>query len=393
MLDIHVINSIYGAEKTLAILIIRIFFKNASTEEANEFINNNNIKWNLFYNIIKGHSIRPVVYYTSLQNQIKIDPSIVEILKEDISHITIRRFQQLKKTIEIYETLKGKDIDVIPYKGINFCLGYYPSIEFRESVDLDFLVDSKDVLEIKKTFESKGYECYTDVPDSYLNYLFKFAKDLCFFSKRDDLGFRFSIEIHWKLLEPSNGKFVSFYYLKNNLSKRKLGIHEIPELNETSNFLAYYSHHCIQDPLFKLKYLIDLGLMVQNTNRNINWSEVNKVLIEFKQEKNFSACINTLSDIVGINFDNFSLKQTNHKILIDNVLEYPITKHYSKQYFKLFFTFKNNLIEKIKTLTRFVFYALLPTPGDIITFKLPFWAFPILCILRPFRIIYKFLLK
>lgn len=393
MLETSELNRIYGAEKTLTILLIRVFFKTESTIEVNQFITNNYIQWDFFYSFIKKHSIRPVIYNVSIQNKIKIDALILTKLKEDVFQITIRGFQQLKKTFEIHKILKCKNIDTIPYKGANFNLRYYPSIGFRESVDIDLLVDVKDVSQIKLMLENLGYICYTDVPKSYLSYIFVYAKDLCFYSKMDDLGFQFSIEIHWKLLEPSNGNFASYDYLKKNISKRKFGMYVVPELNETSNFLAYYSHHCIQDPLFKLKYLIDLGLMLQNTNRNINWVEVKKVLKEFMQENKFSACINTIEDVIGIKFDNFQIQKINHKVLLDSVLAYPITQHYGKQYFSLLLNFQVNFFEKLKTLLRFVFYSLFPTTGDINTFKLPRRAFPLLLLLRPFRIIWKYIFK
>lgn len=399
MLSINQLAQKFSNEQILMIVISRIYFNTISKKETQDFINHNEIDWQQFYRIISVHSIRSFIYTIIINENIVIDNTVLEKLKEDLKTISLKNLHQLNYLNSIVNDLLNKTGSiVIPYKGVAFAATYYKSISQRESVDLDFFVDKKDVIKIKDYFQNNSFNSNATVPDDYIQYMIKNFRDITFQTRKDSLKINSGIEIHWELIPKNILQFPDFNFFSLHLEKSKKENELILKLPPTYDLLIIITNHFIKEQLTSFKYLIDIACILKEKGSEIKWETLIEISQKFHFKKINTACFNTLNDLIGYNVQSFKNETIiiRNDTLIINALSYPIkldrkTPVSYFQYLKCVYYYQDTLREKVNLILKTLKSLFIPNITDINTFKLSKKYLFVLYILRPFRLTMKFI--
>lgn len=388
MLSVQQLQHRYSIEQTLIILLCRLYFEKISASAIQKYTKENNIDWLLFYQSAQVNNIRGFLYHILASVDLQIDDSVLNRLKADASDIQQNNLFQLKVTRELLRGFKDRNIRAIPYKGIIFSANYYKKPFTRESSDIDFLVSKEDIEKAIRYLEEQNYRDKYKIPRKYLEYVLDNYRDLSFNTPVHSVKPSCSVEIQWSLVDTYFNTFPGYDFFSDKLKKSDgddaLG------LTETYDFICVSSHHLLKEPLFKLKYLIDLACMVNTAGERLNFEEIENLYLKLGYERFLYAGSTALSDILGIQFGAAPKVEAFYTIfLADKHAHRPIFNRL--QLYRI--VRKNQSIrENIKFIVRLMGTFLRPNINDLLL-NFPLHLMPLLFIVRPFRLMNKYIIK
>ena len=385
----------FGTEKTLIILISRVYFKTADRSEIEALLNAHTPDWDLCYRIIRQHGMRPFIYYSIQNNGIEVDEVFVKRLKADLMHLSMVNLHQQKHLMELVKGLAAAGIPVIPYKGLSFAKSYYQSSSIRESSDIDLLIDRKSVKAALRYFKAKGmpFKSGWKFPEKWLNYYQGIAKDLELKTTATNHMLACTVEIQWKLTELHMGPFVEFDFFSKGLEpKRNPGDHnEYARLQPAYDFLCVASNHFIREPLLRFKYAVDMACLMQTAGERIDGVLIRDVLSKYQHKKIVNAALSAVDDLLGISTEQLPFDPVSDNPLLGVATAYPAVKmmDMGNAHFPFFLDLQDSTLERWKARLRTLYYYMVPTEADIRFFNFPVGLLPLLFILRPFRLLFK----
>jgi len=258
------------------------------------------------------------------------------------------------------------------------------------------LVDKADVPRIRAFFYAKNYQPKTDVPVGYLKYFITFFKEIAFTTPENASGISCSVEVQWRLIDRNLGNFEPYSFFSSHIMSCTYKNRVIHKLSPTYDLLCTASNHLIKDPLFSFKYAIDLACLLHQSGQEIDTSIVKKIIAKFKYEGIFTAGLTVVADLLGIQMEGLDLESNPNRYLMDAVIAYPLLKkkgRMSRDYFNTLLLFDKSIISKISKMAILFFYIFLPQVEDIKQNKLTAISLPLLFLLKPFRLCYKFVWK
>ena len=380
----------YQAHQVLVILLSRVYFKTESTEAVNAFIASQNINWQTFYQLIRVNHVRAFVYEVAQTNQIILPANVMQALKADALQINLRSLWQQQMLKRLLNGLSQQAITAIPYKGVNFAAKYYSKASMREGSDIDLMIARKDAFKARNYLLQQGFTHTEDLPHFYQRYLKLFYKDFTFKTQPDALGYSFTVEIQWKLVDHYVGSFEGFDFFRKSLTPQQqshLG------LNPTYDLIALASHHLVREPLAQFKYLIDVAALCQNHNTLINKQLIKKTLLKHGYWCAFSTGMLTIHQLLGTDVDDWSLNPANPDLLLNGCISPQATGKVTvinQKNLHLISQLQQNWLKRIELKLRIGAYYLLPTFFDFKQNPLPPLLFPLYIILRPFRLLRKY---
>jgi len=394
MLTIARLKETCNNEQVLMILLSRLYFKTQSPGEVQDFIAKNTINWNLFYQVARAHQVASFIYQVVVSTNLQIDPACEKKLKQYTFHVSLNSLHQLKFVQHLQEELTRLGIQAIPYKGVCFASRYYQSMAQRESSDIDFLVGKDAIGNLRNYFHEKGYRAKQDVPADYLPYALTVFKELSFKTPADAMDINCSVEIQWKLLEGFVGDYLPFTALLPHVTTYTIAGYEQKGLTPTYDFLCIVSHHIIKDPLIRFKYLVDLACIASVGKDAIDHATVASVIKEYGYWKVFQESNTVIEDLLGIQVHPGTSMPLQHPQLLQHAIGFPLaerTESRNIQAMLLLARLQDGWRGNMKVKLRMLLYWILPNIDDINAFRLPVWCLPLLFVLRPFRLLYKYL--
>jgi len=387
MLKIAQLKSIYTNEQILIILLARLYFSKCQSTDVDEYIEKQTINWELFYEIVNLHNIRPFIYHTISKNHIKTCPEVKEKLKTTFTFAQKRNLIQANITQQLVKELQKNEISAIPYKGAIFGLSNYKDIALRESTDVDLLIDKADIEKVQAFFKLKGHIQKFKIPKDYLSYYKRFFRELIF---RDESN-AINIEVHWRLMDKFSSNYPEHQFFKNGLEVYQAQGISIIKLNPTYDFLILASNHFVKDMCIKFKYLLDVGCMIENHSNKLNKDLIESTALKYGFNKKLNTGLSIVNSLLGINYDDKALNSVDAELL-KIPLAYPI--HLPRMYISepryFFYNLKmqDSRFFTAKYVIRCIQYLFLPTYEDINRFKIPAFLLPLYIISRPFRLLY-----
>lgn len=258
MIAIDKIKGKYGNETGLIILCCRVFFKTATINELQNFIDFNEIKWNEFFGLVIKHKIRPIVFKTiyplNLPAEVKLR---VHTLYTNLSN---HNFKLALETERIIILLQKNQIEAVPYKGIAYSKQFFNNLYLRESTDIDLVVGHEQLESAIKILETDNYESELGDIYSYLGSKYhNFFKDYNFNKYHNDKR-EFHVELHWAVVEKEIGiDKKTEKYLFDNGPAIEYVRYKLTSLNASSHFAAVFLHHAFKDNFNNLKAISDLS--------------------------------------------------------------------------------------------------------------------------------------
>jgi hypothetical protein len=258
MIPIQEIAKKYGHPMAIVVQCCRVYFKTATMDELNELIGDAEVEWTYLAVLTKHHRIRPIVFNVLLQS--KIDLSLKAKLREDLLHQTFLSNKKAKETERIVLLLKQHGILAIPYKGECYSKQFFGEIALRESSDIDFAIESKDIEAVIKVLKKDGYYPNWEEYYNYIGHSAYVKKEKGFDFLKYDGDNKFGVEFHWRKVQSfSTNNVISNKYQFKNLEKITLVQDEILTFNKRYHFNAIYAHHNLADGLAYLKTCVDLA--------------------------------------------------------------------------------------------------------------------------------------
>lgn len=396
MIPINEIKKDYGIETALLVSISRLYFGTTAKQDVQNMIDSNRIDWTLFYQIITFHHVRPFIYDVIITEDLQVDALFLKQLKQVVIIMSAKNLHQFKFLQILLGDFEKENIKVIPYKGVTFANSYYKSASLRESVDLDFLIHRDDVPRIQQYFLNRKYDTNANVPKEYLSYFIRHFRDITFQTPGDKLNLWCTVELQWKLMLDHISDYPDFDFFITHLKKETINGNSIAKLETTYDFLAIVSNHFIKEQLCSFKYIIDIGCILKGKRDSIDWSIVENLMKKIEGKKIFFSGMKTVSDLLGIKLPIDDLGKGDNQRLIKNSLKFSLNKSSNTPihflaYSKSVLAYKDSIKGKTFFILKTFFASTIPNITDINTFRLGHFWLPVLFILRPIRLIKKFL--
>lgn len=393
MLPLQELKHLYSNEQVLLVLLARVYFSTATPSAVNDFIRQQPIDWELAYKTARAHSLRPFISYIIAEHNIDVQPAFREKLQQDYRIAMMNNVQISFQTARLVNHFKEKGIIIIPYKGAVLAHSYYENMALRESSDIDFLVDRKDVAAIEDYFISIGCRPVQTVPRSYLKFEQFFFKEIVYDTPASVTGRTYSIELHWTLTNRFAGKYPEYPFFRSHIEPYQLNSLSLHKLSPAYDFAAIVSNHFVKDMFGRFKHITDIACFLQRHPGLPDDHIIFSIAREYGFEKKLETGLSLVYALTGIAANPRHTNKPLPDRYLATPLQYPILlprlQFNEGGFLKRSLELQDSFINKCKFLGRSFLYIFIPTYIDINTFKLPVYLLPLLFILRPFRLLYE----
>jgi len=388
MIALNEIADIYSSEQLFLLLVSRLYFSTSSIDELNNFIGSHDIDWKLVKKIAKTHGIRPFVHHVVHKHQLNIPADFKSNLEGDHRIALNRNMAEAVVAAKITDGLKKRGVSVISYKGPLLAMQYYENMAMRESVDIDFIVDQSDVAKIEDYFISCGYPAKETVPGGYLKLYLPLFRDIVYRIPE----YNFNVEIHWALLNRFAGRYPSYGFFKPHAIPCQTMYGNFTTLSPVYEFLAVISNHLVKDMGTKFKCHIDIACMLFKYPDLLNEPIILETARKYAFEKKLKKGLSIMEELIGIKIPgNYRTQPTREEIAIPSAYPIAINKFQfdNGAYMKRSLALQDNFKNKAQLVITCLLYFFIPSHFDINTFRLPVIFYPVLFILRPFRLLFE----
>lgn len=390
MIAISNIKKNQGVEMAAIILCCRVFFKSASLEELNSFVNTNELDWKEFIRLSRINKIRPVVYKIILQ--VDIPSNIKSDVHRQLLEVTRLNLKQTFETKRIIHLLKNSNIDAIPYKGTGFSKQFFGDLISRESSDIDLIINPKD---LPKAIEILIEDNYIPDHDEVYQYLeekyFKHFKD---YTLNKYIGkFReFHIELHWGIVNHYYGVNSRVNdFLSQITSEIAYVKDDIKMLDPIAHFSGILIHHSISDAFKCLKNVVDISQAFCHPEVHVAGNRSNKTFIDIGLYKPLLIANTISKELMGISLPQVDVLKADNKVanhFIDQVTSRQVVHYKGKNAFiwvKNRALLEESVLMKGKIYWLFGKYRFTPTQADFKVVELPKSLFFLYYCIKPFR--------
>lgn len=139
------------------------------------------LDWNYLLQIARRHKMLPLLYWHLHKICAGIVPyTILDELHQYFNNNIQRNQFLLQELLKLLDLFEGHKIPVIPYKGPTLAISTHKNLTLRHWWDLDFIVDEKDFVSIRKILLGKGYksQCQQEWEESFIDETTKLKLDV-----------------------------------------------------------------------------------------------------------------------------------------------------------------------------------------------------------------------
>lgn len=292
----------------------------------------------------------------------------------------------------IDQLLTKEGIPYISFKGPILSMLSYGDIVSRRYLDLDILVNQKDLEIVYNILENNGYKSDIKVEYTKDERFLDISKDILFFNKKENIN----IEVHWKLFEKRF--FFQNFSLNelswNNLSQVKINNFTIPTFNK-EYLIFYLIIHGSKHFWERIEWLYNIFVILKNED-NINLKNV----IAYAESMQAKTMVKVFFNLLEISF-NYNVDK---KILIlDNrsqLIAEDIISYWSNTQrghdkinmteIKFMIAFQDSFLNKLKVIFKTIFQIKV---YDILYLNLPKKLTFLYYFTRPLRVMIDHLKK
>ena len=118
-----------------------------------------NIDWNYLITIAKLHKVAPLVSVNLINTFPEAIPqNVLQKLRSVTKAVTKKNLYLVRELVTLINLFKSYNIPAIPYKGPTLTAALYKDLSLRQFVDLDFLVPKQKYLQAQKILIDSGYK-------------------------------------------------------------------------------------------------------------------------------------------------------------------------------------------------------------------------------------------
>lgn len=267
MADIQLVN--------LLITIIRNdFSKDSFLEKLNTMTTQN---WNFLLQIAKQNSVLPIMVSKIVDANFKLSlsPDVLEILKFEQRSSNLKFIKQKAVYDKISELLINNNIKFIPLKGIYLSNSIYGNGAFRPMVDIDILVQNKNVDKALHSIYELGGRIVYNAESQFINNIRQHTYPIIYNGV--------AIEIHRNIVTKYDKVKITEQDLWQDTIENSKGVRYLSP--EWMLFhLCYHVYRAMQGGIAKIIWFLDIHLFVKVHNADINWEKFIAVIKKVNAE-------------------------------------------------------------------------------------------------------------
>lgn len=361
------------------------------------------LDWEYAISIAGRNGLLPLLSRNLLQT---FSNAIPEGIKERLSafyqsHVQENLFLSFKLT-EVVSLLEKNGIPVLSLKGPTLAIQAYGDPALRHYVDLDILVQPRHFDKAIELLLCNGYK--SDISSGPLK------RKLLFFTRKKDLslfssGNRVRVELHWKLSGTHFSMPFELNQLWNRMDSLKMGGTELRVL-AFNDLFVYLCLHGARHGWERLAWICDLHELIRRreaTKGPINWDEVRQHAKNHGCEKVVGLGLFLVRDFFGFRIDYPEFKEIEVNEAFQEIAKDVRVKAFSvdftsseiSDWYLLHLSFKERRIDRFKLKTVYLIWYLrlvfTPRALDKSIFQLPRIFYPFYFIMRPLRLVVKYL--
>lgn len=353
--------------------------------------NLNDIDWDEFLNLTLKHRLVSQVLKHSvfLSENIPI-PTYEKLINFRLEH-SKKSLNYAIHAIRIYQKFTENNISHCFFKGPLLSLDLYKDIGYRNFRDIDILVNREDIENAKTIIEELDFRCIypkIELTERQKKINYSISHHYHFVHPVQSID----IELHWSITNPKSFFGVETREIISNSTKTKVSTYELPYISKIENIVYQAAHGSIHQ-WYRLFWLKDFSKLVSMADPNeIKMAyELSKKLNlqkSFIQAYVLSYIIYNvnLPDFLNTKIKNNLIKIPLHSINSNDLNQKGISGKLKSVFYRLTlkpdFTYYLDLIYRLRTHL---------TDWELI--RMPEALFFLYYVLRPFLLIYKFLLK
>ncbi|MDF5738736.1 MULTISPECIES: nucleotidyltransferase domain-containing protein [unclassified Nostoc] len=395
-------------EETVLLTCMRFYFRTTTTCEVTSLLTPY-LNWETLVQTAIDHSVMPLFYQSLKAIEGELIPQSVMVQLQTLNRMNgLNNIAQTKELLKILALLESRGIEAIAFKGPILATSVYGNVALRQFNDLDILVPLQDFWQTKAVLVGQGYQSPTSkeieidkfnhhlqIPLSYKD------PETTMFNQRFQSSLLHSnpersIDLHWgipprRILNPDRLK-----RLWENLSQIDLMGKQIktfsPELTLVIQCLnvAKDSHWNVS-----FKQVCDVAQVIQ-AYPNLNWHLAWQISSELCSQRLFLIGLGISHDLLHIPLPQFVLEKCARSKLIDwqilggNFMNLP---NYQKYWLLWVIPLKtlNWSWYSLLIIVRYLQFTISPNQKDREFLHLPNGLFFIYYVIRPIRLLIKFL--
>lgn len=334
-----------------------------------------------------SHGVFPVVYNTLKDFKNIIPLNIVLNMKLNFMDIVKRNMLLTSELIKILDLLEKNNIKVIAFKGPSLSQLAYGDITLRQYVDLDILVDSKDLYNSAMILKSIDIKSDTSLDFLKNKKLIEVGSDFSLFSNNN-----VHLELHWnlfrKLLNQKSSNFVSINNLEVDINSKTI---------RTLNYdylLIYLCVHGSKHLWERIEWIVDIDKLMKigkfdwefiiNTSKELKVYNMFLLGISLSDELFKSHIPNEIKEHYNKNRKLIDLKFKIMNLINSNFMHEEKEEKIMVLKFKYIMQMFDSKIEPLKYILSVIFK---PTHYDIYFVNLPNSFSFLYYLVRPLRLI------
>ena len=353
------------------------------------------IDWEYTLQKSQEHSVMPLLYYNlNTTFREKVPESALKKLNKYFHANTGWNLLLTGELLKILDTLESNGIKAIPYKGPVLAESAYGSIALRQFGDLDILVHRHDVLKVKNLLIKQKYRPEYQFGTIREKMHLQFDCEYNFDRIKDGIH----VEIHWQIV-PKYIRFKQdFERLWNQSGLLHFSGKKVRNLSTEDLLLIFSVHNGGKHCWGRIGWICDVAELIR-CNQQMNWDSVLNHAARLGSRRMLFTGLLLARDLLGANIPEEVTKKIENYPPVKSIAEqishrlFYDTEDYSavKKYFS-YFKIRENLRDRIRYIPHILKEAVLPTEKEEALLLLPVVFSFIYYLLRPVRLIIKYLL-
>lgn len=389
MISISDIQQRYTAEIALCVLACRACLDNAIQHQLRSFIENTEIDWTRFSEIIKTLKLKPIVAKVFIGVADILPTTYADQLQKSTMAQSAQLMQRTAEVINIHNKLKDAGIENIPYKGVILSQQLFGDNISRQSSDMDFLINPRDFAKAKSILETEGYVADYYNP-AYEKFILNTSHELILRKRKGNIGLNF--ELHWAITNKMLDIPITNKEVMNEKMVCRIGGVEIETFSLQNHFMVILIHHGVNDIWRSMRHAMDVALFIQLHGKFIDWEKLCANALKHKIHYTTSIGIQLAHELFGTSVPaQFSKKPAGIGVILHNMLRYPpIVKGKLKtDNIKQQLALRDSTMDKLRVIWAYVRTGITPNIRDMEAIHLPGILYPLYYIIKPFRIFVK----
>ncbi len=350
--------------------------------------------WDEFIPLVYSHGVFPLVYKILKNYDDKIPFEKLSFMKQTYMDLVKENMLMTSELIKVSKLLEENGIKSIAFKGPTLSQLAYGDIISRQYVDLDVLIEEKDLLKTAKILEKESYVPLKPIELLENKKYIESDNDYSFMTSND-----VHIELHWKLFREKIAKHMDMKSYYSNKSKVKINNENINTLS-LEIMIVYLCLHGSKHLWERIEWILDIDKLISSQNKEIDWNIVLDIAEEMNCKISLFLGLNLSKlffdtkfneKISGLLINKLTIKLTDEILVFTNklfLLEEDYKKYQDVNLFQL------KLIQSKKDkMKHFISVYFSITKNDYLAFPLPNYLNFVYYFIKPFRVFYKVVFK